>query len=178
MKYSRSRLFTIVVCSVCVFFACSGSKEHKNGDGDGDGDDGPSAASGGAAASGGSSGSSLDPDALAANCAGLEVGEGASCDRAELVCPAQSGALCICGGIPPETGQVQGTPTGNGNGDFGFPFGSGGRFGGASSGGDTSSSWGGDSSDGDLTWVCYAIGSPPVSGEGGEANVGGQGGAQ
>jgi|SRR6478609_7606864 len=162
MKALPSRVLLAITCCAWLAVACSK-------DDDGSPDD-VNASGGTVSASGGAQASVLDRDRLAANCAGLEVAEGESCGEAELVCEATSGALCICGGVPPETGQVQG----NDDNDWRGPrSGSGGTTAGPD-----------EQDDSDLSWVCYAIGPPPQGdgggdgdGEGGETNQGGQGGA-
>lgn len=112
MKPIRFRLLVLLVHVGGVFLACSGSDQG------GDGDGGVAASGGrdGATASGGSNGQKLDRDGRAANCDGMIAEQSETCSKAELVCQSNSGILCICGGVPPETGEIQGTPTGNGMG--------------------------------------------------------------
>jgi len=163
MKALHSRILLVLTCCASLAVACSkdddGSPDDINGSG------------GTVTSSGGTQGGVLDRDALAENCRGLEVAEAESCGQAELVCSTQSGTLCICGGVPPETGQDRGDEGGNDDDDWRGPR--------SGSGGDTANS-------GDLVWVCYSIGPPPQNGEGGEggensvtggANQGGEGGA-
>lgn len=123
--------------------------------------------------SGGRQGQTLDHDALAANCKGMTVAANEECSQSELVCPTTLGTLCICGGVPPETGQDRDPPDDDGRGNW----------------------WdddpdddppptsrdepqGGNGSSSDLVWVCFTIGPPHVDdGEGGQLNQGGEGGA-
>jgi hypothetical protein len=174
MKRLSSHFATSLVLLGLTFLACS---KDKGDDVSGDGDQ---ASGGTTTGSGGSSGTSLDRDALAENCAGKEVEDGESCDQSELVCTSASGSLCICGGVPPETGQVQGTPTGEGG-----RRGSGGNW----SAEPTSTGGTSDASSGSTTdrvWECFSIGplgpggetgsGGDESGSGGES-LGGQGGA-
>jgi hypothetical protein len=178
MKLRSTQLLIILTLGGLSFLACGRSK-------DDDADkttDSDSGSGGSTPASGGSSGSVLDRDALAARCDGMNAIAGEACGEAELVCADDAGILCICGGVPPETGQVQGTPTGNGNGGGGGPRpGSGGT-----TGSETTNSP--ENSDlGALSWECFSIGPVGLGGEtgsggepgsGGEAMMGGQGGAQ
>jgi hypothetical protein len=127
--------------------ACSSS-----GGADAGRETGGSEATGGRRGSGGAG--SIDPDALAKNCAGLSVADGASCSKVDLVCKDPGGSLCLCendgGGLgwncvaignPGGTGGASsGGSAGDGNlgGDAGAPSSSGGaELGGDSSAGST-----------------------------------------
>jgi hypothetical protein len=155
-----------------AFIACS-DKGTSNQDGSGG-----SPATGGNASSGtGGSGSSqasgggantLDRDALAANCDGVEAKQDSSCTQASLVCRDSGGASCVCGGVSSTN------KTGTGGGP---DSGAGGRFGGGPPGQPA------PAPAGDLVWECFGVGQGvPLGGAGGEGpgglgGLGGLGGA-
>jgi hypothetical protein len=158
MKALHSRILLGLACCASLAAACSqqddGSPDDTNGSG--------GTINGG----GGTQGGVLDRDALAENCNGLEVAEAKGCTEAELVCSTDAGALCICGGVPPETGQARDDDGRNEDDWRGPRSGSGGRS--------------NSPSPRDLVWVCYSIGPTPMEGEGGEGGAthqGGEGGA-